>query len=204
MGTAEIDKERKSLDDVHSTVDTAKYSGFWKKLFAFVGPAYLVSVGYMDPGNWATDIAGGSQFGYTLIWVLLMSNLMALLLQSLSARLGLVRGLDLAQASREAYPPAINFFNWILCEIAIAACDLAEVIGMAIGLQLLFHIPLLMGVSITVLDTLLLLVLQKYGMRKMETFIILLIATIGMAFIAEMIFAKPDGVALLKGMIPSI
>src|SRR3990172_5248914 len=148
---------RKSLEEVYESIDTTVQHKFWKRLFAFFGPAYLVSVGYMDPGNWATDIAGGSQFGYTLLWVLLMSNLMALLLQSLSARLGLVRGLDLAQASREAYHPAINFLNWVLCEIAIAACDLAEVIGMAIGLQLLFHIPLLAGISITVADTLLLL-----------------------------------------------
>lgn len=192
MLAAEINKQRKSLDDVHSSVNTEKYSGFWKKLFAFVGPAYLVSVGYMDPGNWATDIAGGSKFGYALVWVLIMSNLMALLLQSLSARLWLVRGLDLAQASREAYHPVINFFNWILCEIAIAACDLAEVIGMAIGLQLLFHIPLLVGVSITVLDTILILFLQRYGMRKMEAFIIALVLTIGFAFICEMIFAQPD------------
>ncbi len=193
----------KSLSEVHSSIDTTQKKGFWKKLFAFIGPAYLVSVGYMDPGNWATDIAGGSQFGYTLLWVLLMSNLMALLLQSLSARLGLVRGLDLAQASRVSYPPAINFMNWVLAEIAIAACDLAEVIGMAIGLQLLFHIPMLVGVSITVLDTLLILVLQKHGIRKMEAFILALIATIGFAFIAELIFAKPDGAELLKGFIPT-
>ena len=169
-----------------------------------MGPAYLVSVGYMDPGNWATDIAGGSRFGYSLIWVLLMSNLMALLLQSLSAKLGLVRGLDLAQASRATYPPIVNFFNWVLAEIAIAACDLAEVIGMAIGLQLLFHLPLLIGVSITVLDTIILLVLARYGMRKMEAFILALIATIGLAFIAELIFAKPDAAQLIKGFIPSI
>jgi manganese transport protein len=193
----------KSLSEVHSSISTAK-TGFGRKLFAFMGPAYLVSVGYMDPGNWATDLAGGSQFGYTLLWVLLMSNLMALLLQTLSARLGLVRGLDLAQASRVVYPPVVNFCNWVLAEIAIAACDLAEVIGMAIGLQLLFHIPLLMGVSITVADTLLILVLQRYGMRKMEAFILALIATIGLAFIAELIFAKPDGVELVKGFIPSI
>lgn len=194
----------KSLQEVNASVNTANKTGFWKKLFAFLGPAYLVSVGYMDPGNWATDIAGGSQFGYKLIWVLLMSNIMALLLQSLSARLGLVRGLDLAQASRVTYSPVVNFFNWLLAEIAIAACDLAEVIGMAIGLQLLFDIPLLAGVSITVADTLLLLVLQKYGIRKMEAFILVLIATIGFAFILELIFAKPDGVELVKGFIPSI
>ncbi|HEX8516561.1 MAG TPA: Nramp family divalent metal transporter [Bacteroidia bacterium] len=193
----------RSLDEVHSSVDTSKNT-FWKKLFAFMGPAYLVSVGYMDPGNWATDIAGGSQFGYKLLWVLLMSNLMALLLQTLSARLGLVRGLDLAQASRATYPKAINFFNWVLAEIAIAACDLAEVIGMAIGLQLLFHIPLLAGVSITVLDTLLILVLQKHGIRKMEAFILALVATIGIAFIAELYFAQPVAADLFKGFIPSI
>lgn len=195
--------KNKSLQEVNASVSTAK-TGFWKKLFAFIGPAYLVSVGYMDPGNWATDIAGGSKFGYSLLWVLLMSNLMALLLQSLSARLGLVRGLDLAQASRVTYHPIVNFFNWMLAEIAIAACDLAEVIGMAIGLQLLFHIPLLWGVSITVADTLLLLVLQKHGIRKMEAFIIVLIATIGLAFILELIFAKPDAGELVKGFIPSI
>ena len=194
---------RKSLEEVHSSVDTGK-SSFFKKLFAFMGPAYLISVGYMDPGNWATDIAGGSEFGYTLLWVLVMSNLIALLLQSLSARLGLVRGLDLAQASRAYYPPLVNFLNWILAEIAIAACDLAEVIGMAIGLQLLFHIPLLIGISITVVDTLLLLVLLRHGIRKMEAFILVLVATIGFAFIAELIFAKPNGAELIKGFIPSI
>jgi len=193
-----------SLSEVNASVDTTTKKTFWKKLFAFIGPAYLISVGYMDPGNWATDIAGGSQFGYSLLWVLVMSNLMALLLQSLSARLGLVRGLDLAQASRAAYHPIINYFNWFLAEIAIAACDLAEVIGMAIGLQLLFGLPLLYGVSITVLDTLLILVLQKNGIRKMEAFIIALIAVIGIAFIAELIFAKPDGSELIKGFIPSI
>lgn len=197
-------KNNKSLSEVHESVETSSKTGFWKKLFAFMGPAYLVSVGYMDPGNWATDIAGGSQFGYKLLWVLIMSNLMALLLQSLSAKLGLVRGLDLAQASRVTYPPIVNFFNWLLAEIAIAACDLAEVIGMAIGLQLLFHIPLLVGVSITVLDTLLLLVLSRYGMRKMEAFILALIATIGIAFIAELIFSKPDAGELIKGFVPSI
>lgn len=204
MENPNVHSRSRSLDEVHSSVDTTKHSGFWKKLFAFVGPAYLVSVGYMDPGNWATDLAGGSQFGYSLLWVLLMSNLMALLLQSLSSRLGLVRGLDLAQASKEAYHPAINFFNWLLCEVAIAAMDLAEVIGMAIGLQLLFGLPLLMGVSITVLDTILILFLQRYGMRKMEAFILALVATIGIAFIFEMFFAKPDGAELMKGLIPSI
>ena len=158
----------------------------------------------MDPGNWATDIAGGSQFGYSLIWVLLMSNLMALLLQSLSARLGIVRQLDLAQASRSTYRPGINYPLWFLAEIAIAACDLAEVLGMAIGLQLLFDLPLIWGVSLTVLDTLLLLLLQSYGMRKIEAFIIALVAVIGGAFLVEMFIAKPDMSELVTGFIPSL
>ncbi|HEY9049681.1 MAG TPA: Nramp family divalent metal transporter [Ohtaekwangia sp.] len=194
--------QRKSLSEVHSSVLTDRKG--WSKLFAFLGPAYLVSVGYMDPGNWATDIAGGSKFGYTLIWVLLMSNLMALLLQSLSARLGIVRQLDLAQASRSTYHPVVNFALWILAEIAIAACDLAEVLGMAIGLQLLFGLPLIWGVSLTVLDTLLLLVLQSYGMRKIEAFIIALVAIIGGAFLIEMILAKPALGELAEGFIPAI
>jgi len=194
---------RKSLSEVHSTVDVTTTKG-WRKLFAFLGPAYLVSVGYMDPGNWATDIAGGSQFGYKLIWVLLMSNLMALLLQSLSARLGLVRQLDLAQASRTSYHPIVNFALWLLAEIAIAATDLAEVLGMAIGLNLLFGLPLIWGVTITILDTLLLLILQSYGMRKIEAFIVALVATIGVSFLLEMIWAKPDMGELAKGFIPSL
>ena len=193
-----------SLTEVNATVDATNKKGFWKKLAAFVGPAYLVSVGYMDPGNWATDIAGGSQFGYTLIWVLLMSNIMALLLQSLSARLGLVRRMDLAQASRATYPPFVNFCLYVLAEIAIAACDLAEVVGMAIGLQLLFGLPILWGVSLTVADTLLFLVLQNYGIRKMEALIIALIAIIGGAFVVEMVLAKPDMGELVTGFVPSI
>lgn len=193
----------KSLSEVHASIDITKRTG-WRKVLAFLGPAYLVSVGYMDPGNWATDIAGGSQFGYTLIWVLLMSNMMALLLQSLSARLGVVRQLDLAQASRNSYHPIVNFFLWFLAEIAIAACDLAEVLGMAIGLQLLFGLPLIWGVSLTVLDTLLLLFLQGYGMRKIEAFIIALVAIIGGAFVVEMILAKPSGAELAVGFIPSL
>src|SRR6187402_243046 len=156
-----------SLGDVHSSVTTENKTG-WKKILAFIGPAYLVSVGYMDPGNWATDIAGGSAFGYSLIWVLLASNLIALLLQSLSARLGIVRGLDLAQASKHAYNRFINFCLFILAQIAIVACDLAEIIGMAIGLNLLFGLPMIWGVSLTLLDTLLLLFLMNKGMRKLE------------------------------------
>lgn len=194
----------KSLEEVNASVDTTKQLGFWRKLLSFVGPAYLVSVGYMDPGNWATDIAGGSQFGYKLIWVLLMSNLMALLLQSLSARLGVVRGKDLAQASRESYPRIINIPLYILAEIAIAACDLAEVLGMAIGLQLLFGMPLIWGVSLTVLDTFLLLFLINQGMRKMEAFILALVMIIGGAFVLEMIFAKPALGEIAAGLIPSI
>jgi manganese transport protein len=194
---------RKSLSEVNSSIDATNAKG-WRKLLAFMGPAYLVSVGYMDPGNWATDIAGGSRFGYTLIWVLLMSNMMALLLQSLSARLGIVRQLDLAQASRSTYSRGVNFCLWILAEIAIAACDLAEVLGMAIGLQLLFDLPLLWGVSLTVLDTLLLLFLQSYGIRKIEAFIIALVGIIGGAFLIEMFLAKPDFPQLVKGFIPSI
>jgi len=192
-----------SLAEVHSTVDTLKQQG-WRRLFAFIGPAYLVSVGYMDPGNWATDIAGGSKFGYTLIWVLMMSNLIALLLQSLSARLGIVRGRDLAQASKEAYSPAVNISLYLLAEIAIASCDLAEVLGMAIGLNLLFGIPLLWAVAITVLDTFLLLFLINFGIRKMEAFIFGLISIIGMAFLVETFFAKPHAGEIIRGFIPSI
>jgi manganese transport protein len=193
-----------SLSEVNASVDVNKTGSAHRKLFAFLGPAYLVSVGYMDPGNWATDLAGGSQFGYTLIWVLLMSNLIALLLQSLSARLGIVRSRDLAQASREIYPPFVNIFLYFLAEIAIAACDLAEVLGMAIGLQLLFGLPLTWGVSITVLDTFLLLFLLNFGMRKVEAFIISLVVIIGLSFLAEMLFAKPDAAEILTGFIPSI
>jgi len=195
--------ERRSLGEVHASIDATNRKG-WRKLLAFLGPAYLVSVGYMDPGNWATDIAGGSKFGYSLIWVLLMSNIMALLLQSLSARLGVVRQLDLAQASRKTYNPVINFTLWVMAEIAIAACDLAEVLGMAIGLKLLFGLPLIWGVSITVLDTLLLLLLQSYGMRKIELFIISLVAIIGTSFLVEMIFAQPNLSELAAGFIPSL
>ena len=194
-----------SLSEVHQSVDTTslKRTG-WRKILAFFGPAYLVSVGYMDPGNWATDIAGGSQFGYKLIWVLLMSNLMALLLQSLSARLGIVRGRDLAQANRETYPKYINYALYGLAEIAIAATDLAEILGMAIGIQLLTGLPLIWGVSITVLDTFLFLLLQRLGMRKMEAFIIALVAVIGLSFLIEIILAKPDLGEVVKGFVPSI
>ena len=182
---------KRSLEEVHRSVPIPA-SRWWRRLFAFAGPAYLVSVGYMDPGNWATDIEGGSQFGYRLIWVLLMSNVMAVLLQTLSARLGLVTGRDLAQACRDEYPPAVNYVLFVLCEIAIAACDLAEVLGSAIGLNLLFGIPVLWGVLITGFDVLLLLVIQRFGIRKMEAFILVLVATIGACFLIEIFLCKPS------------
>ena len=193
-----------SLSEVHASVDPSQKRKGWRRILAFMGPAYLVSVGYMDPGNWATDIAGGSAFGYALIWVLLMSNIMALLLQSLSARLGIVRGLDLAQASRATYPKYVNYVLYVFAEVAIAATDLAEILGMAIGLQLLFGVPLLWGVSITVLDTFLFLLLQRLGIRKMEAFIIALISVIGGSFLVEMFLARPDVGELAKGFIPSL
>src|SRR6195952_1828536 len=193
-----------SLSEVHESVDIGSRKKGWRRMLAFFGPAYLVSVGYMDPGNWATDLAGGSKYGYTLIWVLLMSNIMALLLQTLSARLGIVRGRDLAQANREAYPKAVNFMLYVLAEIAIAACDLAEVLGMAIGIQLLTGMPLIWAVLITLLDTFLLLVLQRLGMRKMEAFIICLIAIIGISFLIEIIIAKPHLGDVATGFVPSI
>lgn len=194
----------KSLEEVHESVHTHDKTTVFRKILAFFGPAYLVSVGYMDPGNWATDIAGGSQFGYALLWVLLMSNMMALLLQSLSARLGIVTQRDLAQASRETYSKFINYILYFLAEIAIAACDLAEVLGMAIGINLLFGIPLVEAVMITVLDTFLLLFLINKGIRKMEAFIIVLVMIIGFSFIFEMIFAQPEMGKVVYGLIPSM
>ena len=196
-------QQQRSLSEVNGSVDTThpKLKGF-RRLAAFFGPAYLVSVGYMDPGNWATDIAGGSAYGYSLLWVLLLSNLMAVLLQSLSARLGIVSRLDLAQASRQTYSKPVNLFLYGLAEIAIAATDLAEILGMAIGLQLLFGFPLLWGVAITILDTFLLLVLINFGMRQIEAFIICLISIIGVAFLIELLIAKPQFTPMLSGFIP--
>ncbi len=191
-----------SLSEVHRSVPIPKGASWIRRLFAFAGPAYLVSVGYMDPGNWATDLAGGSRFGYQLVWVLVMSNLMAVLLQTLSARLGVVTGRDLAQACRDFYPRAVVFPLWILCEIAIIACDLAEVLGAAIGLKLLFGVPLLWGVLITSLDVMLLLALQRFGMRRLEAFIIVLVATIGGCFALEMLFSQPNLPAILSAVIP--
>lgn len=192
-----------SLGEVHSSVDTTKPRKGFKRILAYFGPAYLVSVGYMDPGNWATDLQGGAQFGYRLIWVLLMSNLMALILQNLSARLGIVRRKDLAQANREVYPPFVNFCLYILAELAIAACDLAEVLGMAIGIHLLTNLPIIWGVGFTILDTFLLMWLQKLGIRKLEAFIISLVAIIGVSFLLELIFAKPNLSEVMVGFIPT-
>lgn len=195
--------EKQSLSEVHQSVNTDQKKG-WRRILAFLGPAYLVSVGYMDPGNWATDIAGGSKFGYQLIWVLLMSNLIALLLQSLSARLGIVRGLDLAQASRNTYPKWVNFPLFILAQTAIIACDLAEIIGMAIGLNLLFGLPLIWGISITIFDTVLLLFLLNKGMRKMEAFIVSMVFIVGVSFLVEMFIVEPSLKEIVKGFEPSM
>lgn len=173
-------------------------------MFAFAGPAYLVSVGYMDPGNWATDLEGGARFGYQLLWVLVMSNLMAILLQTLSARLGIVRGLDLAQACRETYPRPITLALWGLCEVAIAACDLAEVLGAAIGMNLLFGVPLLAGVAITAFDTLLVLWLQRFGIRALEAFVLSLITVIGGCFVIEIFLAKPAFHEVVAGLVPRL
>jgi manganese transport protein len=192
----------KSLDQLHESVPVQNKTG-WRRLFAFIGPAYLVSVGYMDPGNWATDLQGGAAFGFQLIWILLLSNIMAILLQSLSARLGIVRRLDLAQVNRETYPKFVNFCLYLLAELAIAATDLAEVLGMAIGIKLLTGLPLMYGTIITVTDTFLFMLLQRYGMRKMEAFIFVLVATIGGSFLAEMIIAEPDLASAAKGLVPS-
>ena len=195
--------DSRSLADVHATVGTAQVT-FWRRMFAFAGPAYLVSVGYMDPGNWATDLEGGARFGYQLLWVLVMSNAMAILLQTLSARLGIVSGRDLAQACRETYPRQVNWALWALCEVAIAACDLAEVLGAAIALNLLFHIPLFIGVLLTSADTLLLLWLQSLGMRTLEAFVLSLITVIAACFCIEIFWAKPSAGELLVGLVPRL
>jgi len=194
---------QKSLEEVHGTVET-RHPGLLKRIFAFAGPAYLISVGYMDPGNWATDLEGGSRFGYALIWVILMSNLMAVLLQTLSARLGIVTGKDLAQACRSEYSRTASIALWILCEIAIAACDLAELLGTILGLNLLFGLPLLWGAFVTLLDTFLLLAIQRLGIRKMEAFILSLISIIAAGFIVNLFLAKPDWSAAAAGLLPSI
>src|SRR5687767_8260021 len=191
-----------SLVEVYRTVPVSG-QGWWRKILAFAGPGYLVAVGYMDPGNWATDLAGGAQFGYTLLTVILMSNLMAILLQGLSSKLGIVTGRDLAQACRDHYSKPVNFMLWVACEIAIAACDLAEVIGTAIALNLLFGIPVTYGVVITAVDVLMILYLQNRGFRLLEALVITLIATVGLCFMFEIILAQPPFGAIMRGFIPS-
>jgi manganese transport protein len=192
-----------SLQEVYRTVPVVGGRSFFRKLLAFAGPGYLVAVGYMDPGNWATDLAGGSKFGYTLLSVILMSNLMAVLLQGLASKLGIVTGRDLAQACRDHYSRPVAIALWVLCEIAIAACDLAEVIGSAIALNLLFGMPIALGVLLTGLDVLLILTLQNRGVRLLEALVITLIATVGICFLFEIILARPDVVALAKGFVPT-
>jgi manganese transport protein len=192
-----------SLPEVYRTISVPEGKSFWKKLGAFVGPGFVIAVGYMDPGNWATDLAGGAQFGYTLLSVILLSNLMAILLQHLSLKLGIVTGRDLAQACRDHYSPPVSFFLWLLCELAIAACDLAEVVGMAIGLQLLFGLPLLLGCIVTCLDVLLVLYLQNKGFRYLEALIIALIVIISICFMIEIHLAKPSFMGVLMGFAPT-
>jgi manganese transport protein len=192
-----------SLPEVHRTVSVPSGASFWRKLWAFSGPGFLVAVGYMDPGNWATDIAGGSRFAYRLIFVLMMSNLMAVLLQTLAARFGIVTQRDLAQACRDYFSRRTSFFLWVLCEIAIAACDLAEVIGSAIALNLLFGLPLIWGVCLTALDVLAILYLQHHGFRWLEALVVVLIGTIGTCYLAEIILVKPDFGAIARGFAPT-
>ena len=192
-----------SLQEVYKSVEVARGAGFFRKLLAFAGPGYLVAVGYMDPGNWATDLAGGSRFGYTLLSVVLLSNIMAVLLQGLASKLGIVTGRDLAQACRDHFSQPVNTVLWLFCEIAIAASDLAEVIGSAIALNLLFHLPIAVGVIVTGLDVLVLLALQNRGVRVLEAIVVVLIATIGVCFLFEIILARPDVALLVRGFTPS-
>ena len=191
-----------SLPESYQSIKIPKGVGFFRKALAFAGPGYMVAVGYMDPGNWATDLAGGSRFGYTLLSVILLSNMMAILLQSLAVKLGVVTGRDLAQACRDHYSRPVSFGLWVLCEIAIAACDLAEVIGSAIALNLLFGIPLLWGVCMTAADVLLILLLQHRGFRYLEALVIALVATVGVCFGIELFLARPDFAAIGLGLIP--
>src|SRR5258708_543180 len=191
-----------SLPEVHRTILVPQTAFFWRKLMAFSGPGFLVAVGYMDPGNWATDLAGGARFGYALLSVVMISNLMAILLQHLCIKLGVATGRDLAQACRDHYPTPVVWFLWVICEIAIAACDLAEVVGSAIGLQLLFGIPLVWGCIITASDVLLVLYLQTKGFRYIEAIVITLITIIGGCFAAERIFSQPRLACILGGVAP--
>ena len=191
-----------SLPEVHRSVVVPMTASFWRKLIAFSGPGFLVAVGYMDPGNWATDLAGGAKFGYSLLAVILVSNFMAIMLQHLCIKLGVSTGRDLAQACRDHYSTPVVWFLWIICELAIAACDLAEVVGSAIGLQLLFKIPLVWGCLITASDVMLVLYLQTKGFRYIEAIVIALIAVIGTCFAAELIFARPSTAGILAGFVP--
>ena len=195
--------ELRSLSEVHRSLVVPPSASFVRKLLAFAGPGFLVAVGYMDPGNWATDLAGGSKYNYSLLTVIMISNLMAILLQALSLKLGIVTGRDLAQACRDHFSRPVSFALWVICELAIAACDLAEVIGSAIALNLLFGIPLLVGVCITALDVLLVLFLQNKGFRYIEALVITLIAVIGGCFAWELVASRPDVVGIAKGFIPS-
>ncbi|HET7042874.1 MAG TPA: Nramp family divalent metal transporter [Gemmatimonadales bacterium] len=192
-----------SLPEAFRTVAVPKGLSWWRKLWAFAGPGYLVAVGYMDPGNWATDLAGGARFGYALLSVVLLSNLMAILLQALALKLGIATGRDLAQACRDHYSRPVSFVLWILCEVAIAACDLAEVIGSAIALNLLFGLPLVVGVVVTSVDVLLILFLQHKGFRWLEALVVVLVATIAVCFGAELVLAKPAVAGLLGGLVPT-
>jgi manganese transport protein len=192
-----------SLPESHRSIQIPENSGFLRKMLAFSGPGYMVAVGYMDPGNWATDLAGGAKFGYALLSVILLSNLMAILLQSLCVRLGVATGMDLARACREYFSPKVNYVLWILCEIAIIATDLAEVLGSAIALQLLFGLPIIAGVCLTAFDVLLLLMLQNKGFRYLEAIIITLIATIGGCFVLELVFSRPDLGQVFAGFVPT-
>src|SRR6266436_2964646 len=194
--------EQVSLAEVHRSVVVPVTASFWRILLAFSGPGFLVAVGYMDPGNWATDLAGGAQFGYTLLTVIMVSNLMAILLQHLCVKLGIVTGRDLAQACRDHYPKPVVWFLWVLCEIAIAACDLAEVVGSAIALQLLFGIPLVWGCVITCLDVLIVLFLQNRSFRYVEALVITLIMTIGTCFAINLVLAHPSVTGVLLGFTP--
>ena len=191
-----------SLPEVHGSITIPVSAGFWRKMFAFAGPGYLVAVGYMDPGNWATDLAGGARYGYTLLSVIMISNLMAILLQALSARLGIASGRDLAQACRDSYSRPVVIVLWLLCEVAIAACDLAEVIGAAIALNLLFHLPLLWGVILTALDVLIVLFLQHRGFRYVEALVVALICLIAGSFAIELWLSRPDLAGVAVGFIP--
>jgi manganese transport protein len=193
-----------SLPEVHGSIAVPVGAGFWKKMMAFAGPGYLVAVGYMDPGNWATDLAGGARYGYTLLSVIMISNLMAILLQALSARLGIASGRDLAQACRDSFSPPVVWVLWFLCEIAIAACDLAEVIGAAIALNLLFGLPLIWGVCLTALDVLIVLFLQQKGFRYVEALVVALIILIAGSFAVELWLARPDMAAVATGFIPRL